>query len=118
MGFLGEFDHLTALGASGGFVLRRVLQFHEVILVSSVPDVHFGLKSFSAFSTLPPIAAVAFHVMVTAEGVAPVVSMATVCRVRENDVLILIVANPLATALCSGQLVFLAAQPTSDYLSS
>jgi hypothetical protein len=52
--------------------------------------------------------------MITAEGVAPVVSVATVRGVREHDVLVFVIADPLATAFCSGQLVFLAAQSAPD----
>jgi hypothetical protein len=66
-----------------------------------------------AILTFSPIALVVFRVMITAEGVAPVVSVATVLGIRENDVLVLIIAYPLATAFCSGQLAFLSTQPTT-----
>src|SRR5260370_29643907 len=51
--------------------------------------------------------------MVGAKGETAVIAMATVAGVRELDVLVFVIANPLAAALGFRQLACLAAEPTA-----
>jgi hypothetical protein len=46
--------------------------------------------------------------MIGAQRVAAVIAMATVPCIREKDVVLLVVANPLATTFRAGELAFLA----------
>jgi hypothetical protein len=51
-----------------------------------------------------------FVVMVSAKRIVAVVAMATVARIRERNILVLVVANPVGAALGLGQLSRLTAQ--------
>jgi hypothetical protein len=59
---------------------------------------------------ISPIALVTFRVMVAAESEPAVVSVTTVPGIREDDVIVFVVANPMATAIRPNQLPRLAAQ--------
>jgi hypothetical protein len=61
------------------------------------------------------MAGVFFVEMVAAQRVAPVIAVATVVRVREQHIAILIVADPLAAAFGTSEVLGCAAQTTSPY---
>src|SRR5207245_55589 len=91
---------------------RRVLQLLEVVLVRPVVDVDLGLEISPAPAALLPGAAVSLRVVVAAQREAPMVAVTAVPRVREQDVRLLVVADPLPATPRRGQLRRLAAQAT------
>ena len=110
-------DDLPTLRAEGWFECGRVFQFLEVVLVGAVPDVHLGFKGFAAFVAVFPGACMSFIVMGPAEGIAIVVSVAAVPRVRERDILVMIVAYPVPAAIGLSDLSDFATQATARFLT-
>lgn len=96
-------DTLAARIAQCGLEIRRIRQLLEVVLVGSVPNIHFSFHAFGAFRTVLPIPFVPLREMVTTQGVSSVVSAATVAGKGKGGVLVLIIAYPVATALGSGE---------------
>jgi hypothetical protein len=92
-------DDLPTLRAEGWLECGRILQFLVVVLVGAVPDVHLGFEGFAAFVAVFPEACMSFIVMGPAEGIAIVVSAAAVPRIRERDILVMIVAYPILTSV-------------------
>ena len=91
-------DYRSAAVAPGRLVGWRVCKLLEVVLVGAAVDVHLRLEVRAAPGTILPRAAMAFGMVVPAEGVAPVVSETTVPGVGEQHVIVLVVADPLITA--------------------
>jgi hypothetical protein len=110
-------DDLPTLRAEGWFECGRVFQFLEVVLVGAVPDVHLGFKGFAAFVAVFPEACMSFIVMGPAEGIAIVVSVATVPGVRERDIFVMIVANPVPAAIGLSDISDFATQATARLLT-
>ena len=74
------------------------MKLHEVKFICSVPDIHFGFKALVALFAVSPITFVALGIVITAERVAPMVPVATVCGKREHYVRVFVIANPVTTA--------------------
>ena len=110
-------DDLPTLRAEGWLECGRVLQFLEIVLVGAVPDVHLGFEGFAAFVAVFPVACMSFIVMGPAEGIAIVVSVAAVPRVRERDILVMIVAYPVPAAIGLSDLSDFATQATARLLT-
>jgi len=110
-------DDLPTLRAEGWFECGRILQFLEIVLVGAVPDVHLGFERFTAFFAIFPLACMSLIVMGPAEGIAVVVSVAAVPRVRERDILVMIVAYPVPAAIGLSDLSDFATQATARLLS-
>ena len=110
-------DDLPTLRAECWFECGRVFQLLEIELVRAVPDVHFGFEGFAAFVAVFPMACMSFIVMGPAEGIAIVVSVAAVPRVRERDILVMIVAYPVPAAIGLSDLSDFAAQATARLLT-
>jgi hypothetical protein len=94
----------------GRLIGWRIQQLLEVIFVSSKVNVHFCLVVIAAFRAVLPPPLVSFLEMMTAECVAPVVATATVAGIREQDVLIFVVADPLAATFASCEVLSATAQ--------
>ena len=109
---LAQHDSGLALAAFRWLVFWRILQFLEVVLVRSIRDIHLHLNVFSTLWTLFPMARVFFGMVVAAQGEPPVIPVATVPSIREQHVLIFVVADPVAATLCLGQFPFLTTKPT------
>ena len=92
-------DDLPTLRAEGWLEYGRILHFLKIELVGAVPDVHLGFEGFAAFVAVFPVACMSFIVMGPAEGIAIVVSVAAVPRIRERDILVMIVAYPVPAAI-------------------
>lgn len=84
---------------------RRVFQLLEIERVRRVPGVHLGLELRSAPRAARPITGVLFMVMKGAESLAIVVSVAAIPSVRENDVFVFIVADPVVAAFRADELL-------------
>lgn len=56
-------NHNATLGAGSGFILGRIFELFEVILICSIVNIHFGLNAFSAFRTSFPISKVTLCIM-------------------------------------------------------
>jgi hypothetical protein len=56
-----------------------------------------------------------FVVMMRAQGVMIMVSMTAVARVREHNVLVLVIADPILTAICLRQVSRLSAKTTAIF---
>src|SRR5262249_6928347 len=92
-----QVDALLALGAARGVVLGRVLQLGEVVLVGRRPDEHLQLVVvLAALGTGLPVGAFVPLVEVhAAHGIAVVVPGAAVPGVREQPILVVVVADPV-----------------------
>jgi hypothetical protein len=110
-------DDLSTLRAEGWLECGRILQFLEIVLVGAVPDVHLGFEGFAAFVAVFPVACMSFTVMGPAEGIAIVVSVATVPRIREWDILVMIVAYPVPAAIGLSDLSDFATQAAARLFS-
>lgn len=95
----------TTFGTKSWFKGGRVLKFHEIEFVGSIIDIHFSFKRLFAFETLLPNAFMFFDIMKAAQGVATMISAATVRVIREWDVFMLIIANPLSATFRSYQIL-------------
>lgn len=95
---LSQRDDFIAFDAACGFEFRRVLQFFKVVLVCPVVDIHFRLLTFFTFFAILPIASMIFLVVLAAKGVAVMIAGAAIMGIREHDILIVIIANPLVAA--------------------
>ena len=110
-------DDLPTLRTEGWLECGRVFQFLEVVIVGAVPDVHFGFEGFAAFVAVFPVACMSFIEMGPAEGIAIVVSVAAVPRVRERDILVMIVAYQVPAAIGLSDLSYFATQATARLLT-
>ena len=104
-----ETDDLFATNARSRRVIRRIHQLLKVVLVGAVPDVNLSREIGQAFRAALPGSGMALAVVVGAERVAPVVAVTTVPGIGEQHVLVLVVANPLATTSRADEFVTLAA---------
>lgn len=110
MSLCAQRDYLAAGGALRRFVSRRIGEGLEVVLVRAVVDVHLGLERVSTFRAILPIPGMLLIDMVAAKRVTAVIPTATVPSVGKQLVVVLVVANPIATALGLGQVLGLSAQ--------
>jgi len=76
-----------------------MFQLLEIVLVSSVPNVHLRLERLATNPTVLPLPRMALHVMKTAESQPPVISRAAIMSIREENVLVLIITDPIATTV-------------------
>jgi hypothetical protein len=90
-----QMDHRSTPGTQRRLVSWWVGQFLEVVLVRPIVNIQFGLERLSALRTFLPLPLVSLVVMIAAQGITAVVPMATVPGIREQDVLVLVIANPL-----------------------
>lgn len=95
------------------FIRRRVWHLLEVVLVGSIPDDHLGVELCATFLAGLPVSFVALIEVICAEGVTAVVPATAVGGVREEDVLVLIVTNPVAAAFGLRQIPGFAAEPAT-----
>jgi hypothetical protein len=86
-----------------GFEAWWIRQFFKIVIICAVVDIHFGFKTFSALLASLPVPGMFLHEMAAAQCITTVVARAAVSSVREQDIIILIVANPLITTICLGQ---------------
>jgi hypothetical protein len=77
---------------------RRIFEFLEMVLVRAIPDVHFSLDILAALLTVPPPTRMPFRLVRAAEGIAGLIAVTRIACKREKDVILLVVANPIATA--------------------
>jgi len=71
--------------------------------------VQLSIEAFFAFLALAPVAFVPFVVMISAQGIARMISEAAITGVREDHVFIFVVAYPIVAARSLGQLLGLPA---------
>lgn len=76
-----------------------VLQLFEVVVVGSVPHVHLRFERGAALFARFPGTRMPFIVVIPTQGKSLMVSAATVPGIREQDVLVLVVADPVLAAL-------------------
>ena len=93
-----EIDDLAALVALRRLELRRIGHLLPVVLVRAVPRDHFRFGHLPAEGTCLPVALVVIVVMIGAKRVPAVIAMAAIPRIGEHNVLVLVIADPLATA--------------------
>jgi hypothetical protein len=94
----------------GGFEFRWVGKLLEIVFVRSVPHVHFGLETVAAFRTGLPVPIVFLIVVESTKGEADMVAPATIAGVREHDILVSIITDPLTTTRGLGELTSTPAQ--------
>ena len=88
-------------------MLGWVLELLEVVFVGAEPDVHLGLEALPALAASLPVACVLLVVIVSAQRITSVIAMAAIARKREERVLVLVIANPVTTAVGARQVAFL-----------
>ena len=72
--------------------------FSKLLLIRAIPDIHFGLETLSAFLAILPATFVAFVMMRTTEGITVMIAVAGIVREREENVIFLVIANPIVAA--------------------
>jgi hypothetical protein len=70
----------------------------EIVFIGSIPNVNLGSEIPAAFGAFFPIAGVLFGRMESSQRVMVVISMAAVARIREHNVLVLVIADPVRAA--------------------
>lgn len=95
---VAKIDPLPAIHAERRLKRRRIGMFLEVELIRPVPVRHLGFVALKTLLARFPISLMSFGVMRGAERVAPVVADARIRPIRKHDVLVLIVAYPVAAA--------------------
>jgi hypothetical protein len=95
----------AAAGTPRWLEFRRILEDFKIVLVRSVIDVHFREAIIATFLAVLPVAGMSLLEMVATQRVTPVIAGATVARVREKHVAILIIANPLAATFGPGEIL-------------
>lgn len=70
----------------------------EIELIGRIPNVHLGLKSLVAFLAVLPITGMTFMKVGCTECVSIVISVAAIVSIGERNILVLIIADPVATA--------------------
>ena len=91
-------DHAPTLSTVRRLERGQVFECLGIVLVRAVPDVHFGLETFTTFFTVLPASRVPFVVVITTQCVAVVIAMAGIRRIRKENVLVFVDANPIAAA--------------------
>jgi hypothetical protein len=108
-----ELDDDPAFRALGWLERRGIRQFFKIVFIGSIPHIHLGFKRVAASLTILPASRVPLVMVVGTERISTVVSVATVTRVGKQDVLVLVIADPIPAAVGLGQLSGLPAQPAT-----
>jgi hypothetical protein len=111
-----EFYDAPAFRALGWLKRWGIRHFFKIVLIGSIPHIHLGFEGVAAFLTILPVSSVPFVVVVGTERISTVVSVAAITRVRKQDVLVLVIADPVPATVGLDQLYGLAAQPTTRLL--
>lgn len=110
-------NDLAAGGAFRRLVWRWIGHLLEVVLVGPVPNDHLGLEIRPAYLAGLPVTLVTLIEVMAAEGISAMVAAATYPGVREGNILMLIVADPVPAAFGPGQILCLAAEPAARLFS-
>jgi len=97
----------------GGLELRGIRQLLEIELIGAKPDIEFRIEVVTALLALLPIPDMTLIVVICAQGVTIMVSMATILGEGKQRIFAVIVTDPVATALCFCELPGLAAKTAS-----
>ena len=89
-------DNALAIRAMRRLELGRVGELLEVVFVRAVPNVYLGLEILETFFALLPASRMLLDVMRTAQRIAAVIAVAGITRVRKEDVICFVVADPIA----------------------
>jgi hypothetical protein len=96
-------NHASARIAARWLELGWIFEFLEIVLVRTVPHVHFGLEIRAAFLAILPPTFVPFVMVRTAQRVPIVIAMAGIAREGKQNVTVFIVANPVAATIRARQ---------------
>lgn len=110
-----QLDHHAAAVTKCRRKVRGILEHLEVIFVRAIPNVEFRLERFAADLAVLPVPLVPVLIVKRANRVAVVVACATVPRVGEQDVFVMVVADPIAAATGPHQILRLAAQAAAGF---
>ena len=111
--FFAQNDHFATHGALRRLVGRGIRQLLEVVFVRPEVDVHLGVDVCSARWALLPRPRMPFGGVVAAQRVSAMIARTTGVSVREQHVLVFVIADPLIAALGLGQPRRLAAEAAS-----
>ena len=101
---MSEVDYFFTCGAARWLEFGRVFKFFEIVFVRAVIDIHLGLEAIAAFFAGFPVARVPFIEVRTAQCIAVMVAGTTVMGIGKQDVILMVVADPIAAALGFGQI--------------
>ena len=110
---LAQVQDFAAFRAALWLECGRVFQLLEVVFIRPVIDIDFCFEVIPAFLAGLPITGMSFVEMVTAKGVAIVVAGTAVSRKGKHDIVVFVIADPVAAAFRFGQVFGLTAQPTA-----
>ncbi len=115
IGFFAKNNDPVALRTMSRFIGRRVFELFKIEFVGAIPNIHFEFmfKVVSAYVAGFPISGMIFIVMISAKRIAKMTSIATVPRIRKQNILVFVVAYPLPAAFGLCQFSCLAAQTAS-----
>jgi hypothetical protein len=108
---LAQHDDSSAKAAVSWLIGRGILELFEIVLICSIVDVHLCLKILPASRAILPVTWMSLIMVIATKRVPAMVPVAAVPGVRKYLVLILIVANPLATTVCSDEVLRLPTEP-------
>jgi hypothetical protein len=112
---IAQIDHLFTLCATRRSELWRVRQFLKIIFIRAVVNINLGFKIITAFFAGFPIPGMSFVEMITAQCVAVMISAATVIGVREQNIFVVVITDPIATTLRFSQIPCFTAQPATGF---
>lgn len=104
IGFFRKSNNPVTTIAPGRFKFWWIFQLHKIEFIRRKINVHFRFAVISAFGTFTPVRTfVPFVKMSGAHGITAMISGAAVASVRKHLVIIIIITNPVAAAICLHQ---------------
>lgn len=94
-----ERNHAAAASAIGRLEFRRIFELLEIVLVCSIPDENLRPEGLPTGKAIFPASFMAFRVVIRAQGVMVMVSIAAVAGIGEENIFVRIVTNPVSAAI-------------------
>ena len=111
-----ELDSYAASVAKRRLELGWILQHVEIVFVRAIPDIHLRPDRLSAEFAILPMPFVPVVPVKRAKRVAVVIAGATVPRIGEQGVFVMVVANPVAATRRLVEVSRLAAQTAPGFV--
>jgi hypothetical protein len=109
-----KYDHRITFGARRWLIVWRVLQLLKIVFIRTIIHIHLGLVEIVLTDrTVFPAARMIFDIVVATQRITSMISAAAIPSIREQNILILVITDPLITAFCPRQVARFSAQATS-----
>ena len=111
-------DNSAAIRAFSRFKLRWVGQDFEIVFIGAEMDIGFQVVAeiFFALRAGHPVAIVTFLMMETAKSILVMISVTAIAGVREQGILIFIVADPFTATFGACEIAGRPAQPANRHI--